>query len=69
VLGGNSNVISQTGEKFAGPLAFVDFWFDAIAEWQKETGKKGDCRPQGDERCAGRHRGRRGPRVAVTDMR
>jgi hypothetical protein len=40
VLGGCPNVVFQIGEEFAGPLPFVQFWLDTIAEWQKETGKK-----------------------------
>jgi hypothetical protein len=39
VLGGCPNVVFQTGEEFTGPLAFVRFWLDTIAEWQAETGK------------------------------
>ena len=33
-------MIFQTGEEFTGPLAFVQFWLDTIAEWQKETGQR-----------------------------
>ena len=40
VLGGCPNVVFQTGEEFTGPLHFVRFWLDTIAEWQKETGRK-----------------------------
>jgi hypothetical protein len=40
VLGGCPNVVFQTGEEFTGPLAFVRFWLDTVAEWQAETGKK-----------------------------
>lgn len=40
VLGGCPNVVFQTGEEFTGPLHFVEFWLDTIAEWQKESGKK-----------------------------
>jgi hypothetical protein len=39
-LGNNSNVVFQTGEEFTGPLAFVRFWIDTIAEWQKEKNRK-----------------------------
>lgn len=35
----NSNVIQFTSEEFTGPLHFVQFWLDVIAEWEKETGK------------------------------
>jgi hypothetical protein len=40
VLGGCPNVVFQIGEEFTGPLHFVRFWLDTIAEWQKETGKE-----------------------------
>ena len=36
---GNSGVIQLTGEEFTGPLHFVQFWLDVIAEWEKENGK------------------------------
>jgi hypothetical protein len=35
----NTNVIQMTGEEFTGPLHFVEFWVDIIAEWEQETGK------------------------------
>ncbi len=35
----NSCVIQTTSEEFTGPLHFVEFWIDVIAEWEKETGK------------------------------
>jgi hypothetical protein len=40
VLGGCPNVVFQVGEEFTGPLHFVQFWLDTIAEWRKETGRK-----------------------------
>jgi hypothetical protein len=40
VLGDNTNVIFTTGEEFTGPRAFVEFWLDTIAEWQKEKKRK-----------------------------
>jgi hypothetical protein len=40
VLGGCPNVAFQTGEEFTGPLPFVQFWLDTIAEWQRESGRK-----------------------------
>ena len=36
----NSNVIQLTSAEFTGPLLFVQFLFDVIAEWETETGKK-----------------------------
>lgn len=35
-----SNVIQLTSAEFTGPLHFVQFWLDVIAEWETETGKK-----------------------------
>jgi hypothetical protein len=40
VLGNEPNVLFQTGEEFTGPLPFVEFWLDTIADWQKEKGRK-----------------------------
>jgi hypothetical protein len=40
VLGGCPNVVFQIGEEFTGPLDFVRFWLDIVAEWQEETGHK-----------------------------
>jgi hypothetical protein len=36
----NSNVIQFTSAEFTGPLTFVQFWIDTIAEWEHETGRK-----------------------------
>ena len=30
----------MTSAEFTGPLHFVQFWLDVIAEWETETGKK-----------------------------
>lgn len=35
----NTNVFQSIGEEFTGPLHFVQFWIDTIAEWQRETGR------------------------------
>jgi hypothetical protein len=40
ILGDCPNVLFQTGEEYTGPLAFVNFWHDTIAEWEKEKGRK-----------------------------
>lgn len=34
------NVIHLTSEEYTGPLEFVQFWFDTIGEWERETGKR-----------------------------
>jgi hypothetical protein len=36
----NSNVIQFTSAEFTGPLHFMEFWLDTIAEWERETGRK-----------------------------
>lgn len=36
----NSNVIQSIGAEYTGPLHFVEFWLDVIAEWEKENGRK-----------------------------
>ncbi len=36
---GQPNVIHSIGEEFTGPLHFVQFWLDVIAEWEKKNGK------------------------------
>ena len=36
----DSNVIQLTSAEFTGPLHFVQFWLDVVAEWETETGKK-----------------------------
>ncbi len=38
VFKGQPNVIHSIGEEFTGPLAFVQFWLDVIAEWEAENG-------------------------------
>jgi hypothetical protein len=35
----NQNVVQLIGAEFTGPLHFVQFWIDVIAEWEHETGK------------------------------
>ena len=35
---GRSNVVHLIGEEFTGPLPFVQFWVDTVAEWEKEKG-------------------------------
>jgi hypothetical protein len=40
VLRDNTNVIYALDREYSGPLAFVQFWLDTIAEWQRDTGKK-----------------------------
>lgn len=39
-LADQPNVIHILGEEFTGPLHFVQFWLDTVAEWRQETGKK-----------------------------
>lgn len=35
----NDNVVQLVSEEYTGPLHFVEFWLDVIAEWEAETGK------------------------------
>ncbi|MFO7655462.1 MAG: DUF6298 domain-containing protein [Bacteroidales bacterium] len=35
----NANVVHSLSAEYTGPLHFVQFWIDAVAEWEKETGK------------------------------
>ena len=35
----NENVVQLISAEFTGPLHFVQFWLDIIAEWEAETGK------------------------------
>lgn len=35
----NGSVIHFISEEYTGPLHFVQFWLDVIAEWEAETGK------------------------------
>jgi hypothetical protein len=39
-LAGSTNVIHLTGAEFTGPLKFMQFWLDTVAQWEKETGKQ-----------------------------
>jgi len=34
----NNGVIQLTSAEYTGPLEFMQFWLDVIAEWEKETG-------------------------------
>lgn len=34
------NVIQLISAEFTGPLHFVEFWLDVVAEWEAETGKQ-----------------------------
>ncbi len=40
VLKDNTNVIYGLDREYSGPLPFVQFWLDTVAEWQKENGRK-----------------------------
>jgi hypothetical protein len=34
---GNNNILHHLGVEYTGPLHFVQFWLDVIAEWEKEN--------------------------------
>lgn len=38
-LAGRTNVIYGIDPEYTGPLSFVQFWLDTIAEWERETGR------------------------------
>lgn len=38
-LKGRTNVIYGLDPEYTGPLSFVQFWLDTIAEWERETGQ------------------------------
>lgn len=71
VLGKHPNVIFQTGEEFTGPRAFVEFWHDTIAEWEREKGRRVliglSCTK--DVQDAILADPLRGPRVSIIDLR
>jgi hypothetical protein len=39
-LGHNTNVVHGIDREYTGPVEFVRFWLDTIAEWQRETGRR-----------------------------
>ena len=38
-LAEEKNVVHLTSAEYTGPLHFVEFWLDVVAEWKQETGK------------------------------
>ena len=40
VLKENTNVVYALDREYSGPLAFVEFWLDTIAEWERENGRR-----------------------------
>jgi len=40
VLGNKPNVVFVIDREYTGPLSFVEFWLDTIAEWQREQGRR-----------------------------
>ena len=40
VLGDNTNVVHGIDREYTGPIGFVRFWLDTIAEWQAERGRR-----------------------------
>ncbi len=39
-LGDHSNVVFGIDREYTGPLSFLTFWLDTIAEWQQERGRQ-----------------------------
>lgn len=65
------NVVFMTGAEYTGPLSFVQFWFDIIFDWERDSGRKvhiglGATRDVAD---AILRDSRYGPRVGTIDMR
>ncbi len=40
VLKGNTNVVYGIDREYSGPLSFVQFWLDTVAQWEKENNKQ-----------------------------
>jgi hypothetical protein len=40
VLKGSANVVYGVDQEYSGPLSFVQFWLDTIADWEKENDRK-----------------------------
>jgi hypothetical protein len=40
VLKDNRNVVFSLDPEYTGPLSFVRFWLDTIAEWERQTGRE-----------------------------
>jgi hypothetical protein len=40
VLQDNTNVVHGIDREYSGPLGFVQFWLDTIAEWEREHGRR-----------------------------
>ena len=40
ILRDNRNVVFLTSLEYTGPLAFVQFWFETILEWERRSGRK-----------------------------
>ena len=39
-LGANTNVVFGIDPEYTGPLTFVQFWLDTVAEWERENGRR-----------------------------
>ena len=39
-LKNNTNVVFGIDREYTGPLSFVQFWLDTIAEWERDTGRR-----------------------------
>jgi hypothetical protein len=40
ILGNKRNVVFGIDREYTGPLSFVEFWLDTMAEWQREHGRR-----------------------------
>ncbi len=53
-LADQSHIVFYLSEEFTGPVSFVQFWLDTVAEWKEEKGKSplvALLRDQGRYRC------------------
>jgi Family of unknown function (DUF6298) len=70
-LKANRRVVFLTGFEFTGPLAFMQFWFETIFEWERRVGRKVHLGLDGtrDVVEAILNDPRYGPRVGTIDLR
>ncbi len=67
----NRNVVFLTGREYTGPLAYMQFWFETILEWERHSGRKvhiglGATRDVVDAMLQD---SRYGPRIGTIDLR
>jgi len=70
-LGGHTNVVFLCSQEYTGPLAFMQFWMDTVAEWERERGRRAHLGLSAtkDVTDAILRDPVRGPRVGTVDLR